>query len=272
MKKLAYVLAPLALGLSIPAAAQDDGGEAGAEAFAQMMQAAFQAEPLTAEEEARLPLASELMWKVMPEGSYAQMMQEVFGGIFEPIQAMMPKTMPAGEIAVLLGMSSDDVAALPESEQARIATLLDPAYRERTGLGMTYMMERMGEMIAAVEPGMRDGLSRAYARRFNDAQLADIQAFFATPTGALYARESMQVFTDPQVMQASMEMLPAMMQNMPEMMAGMEEASAGLEQPRGFDDLDAGQRQWLAKSLGISVDQLRQNMADAEAMMAQEDW
>ena len=271
------MLAPLALVLAVPAAAQDDGqrqGEAraAAEAFAESMRAAFAAEPLSAAEEARLPLASELVWQVLPEGSYAAMMAGTFDKILQPILGMMPDAMPPSLIAARLGVAVEEVEALPAEQQARIGALLDPAYKQRGDAAMKFMMGRMRAMMAEVEPAMRSGLSRAYARRFDDAQLADIQAFFATPTGALYARESMQVFTDPQVMQASMELMPRMMQAMPDMIGGMQQAGAHLPPERGYADLDAGQRTWLAKALGIGADELRRSMEAAEAASTGADW
>src|SRR3546814_3041507 len=53
-----------------------------------------------------------------------------------------------------------------------------------------------------MEPPMRDGLAKAYARKFTGAQLTDLNSFLATPTGKLYAGEWMALQADPEVMVA----------------------------------------------------------------------
>lgn len=48
-------------------------------------------------------------------------------------------------------------------------------------------------------PGMFTAMERAYARRFTIEQMADAQAFFATPSGRAYMREGMTIMSDPDV-------------------------------------------------------------------------
>jgi hypothetical protein len=50
-------------------------------------------------------------------------------------------------------------------------------------------------------PGMLTAMSRAYARRFTTPQLAELHAFFDTPTGQLYARESSGILSDPDIVE-----------------------------------------------------------------------
>ena len=115
---------------------------------------------------------------------------------------------------------------------------------------------RMGGMFSAMEAPMREGLSKAYAVRFDEGQLADIAAFFATPTGREYARESMALFADPQVMQASMQALPAMMNGFGDIESAMREAMAALPAERGYGDLTGAQRQRMAELLDVDPAQL----------------
>lgn len=65
-------------------------------------------------------------------------------------------------------------------------------------------------------PGMFEAMARAYARRFTVAQMREMGAFFATPTGQLYIAQSSTIFSDPdvagwmqQLMRRSMERAPA---------------------------------------------------------------
>jgi hypothetical protein len=42
-------------------------------------------------------------------------------------------------------------------------------------------------------------MARAYARRFDVAQMREIKAFFQTPTGRLYMQQSYTIMADPDV-------------------------------------------------------------------------
>lgn len=263
-RKIGLAIAALALSTS-PAMAQQDEEIEQAAAFAETMRLAFNAEPLTAEQEARLPAAQAVVEKVMPDGSYARMMNDVIDNMLGPMTAMMPETMPAGEIASTLGLETEALDGASEAELARISNLLDPSYNQRGSIAMTIMMDEMMGLMDGMEPAMRSGLARAYAVRFTDTQLADIAAFFATPTGDFYATESMMVFTDPQVMSASMELMPVFMDRMPNIVETIERAMDQLPPVRGYDDLSAAERGELADLTGQDTAALKQGMADAGA-------
>ena len=62
--------------------------------------------------------------------------------------------------------------------------------------------------MVKVEPFYREGLARAYAKHFDAAELAEINAFFATPTGNRYAATSMGMYMDPQLMAEIPDMMP----------------------------------------------------------------
>jgi len=227
-----------------PIAAQD--GTTELDEMVSVMQQAFAADPLTQQEEARLPALSEAVVKVMPDGIYARMMTDMMGGMFGVLADHMD-TMPSEEIAGKLNIPPEQVQEYDEAVRKEIIYLIDPAFSQRGRLSMQAMTASLTKVMAEMEPGIRSGLARAYARRFTAEQLADINTFFATPTGAVYASESMLVFTDPQAMAGSMEALPKVIEAMPTMMASIAEATAGLPQERGFTDLSEGERTRLAK-------------------------
>ena len=266
MKRIVAAIASAALLIGLaPAAAQDGASDEDFAALGTLMQSMYEAEPLTSEQEARLPQAGALVDKILPEGAYAKMMQDMFEQMLEPITSMMPETMPPAAIARALGAPAETIEALGAAEQAEITKLIDPVFARRSDVVMEYMLGEMSGMVAQMEPGMRRGLSRAYAKRFTLEEMVDIEAFFATPTGARYATESMLVFTDPQTMAGSMEAMPAMMAQMPQMMGGIEEAMAALPPQRGFADLSEMERSRLATLLGTTVPELRDGMEAAEA-------
>jgi len=249
-------IAAAALALASPAIAQDADDDA-AELMSQteldnvaaMMAGLFQAEPLTAEQEARVPVAQAIVGVMMPDGFYAEMMGDMMDKVMSPMMSMFSSS--EFLLGSRLDLGQEEIDALDEAEKVEIMAMLDPAYDRRGDAIVDVMMDKMGGMFGAMEGPMRDGLSKAYAVRFDRSQLSDIAAFFATPTGGEYARESMALFADPQVMQASMQAFPAMMSGVGDMDAAMTEAMASLPAERDYSDLSAAEHSRMAELLKV---------------------
>ena len=261
MKKIVNAMAAAALVCAVPAAAQEDPEHSKSamspgdlDEFAGMMAGLFQTEPLTEEQNARLPAAQAVVGEMMPDGFYGEMMAGMMDKMLRPMLTMFSQ--PEFVLGARLTVDAEAIEALEEAEQAELTAMLDPAYQARGDAMVAVLTSRMGGMFTAMEGPMREGLSKAYAVRFDDAQLADIAAFFATPTGGEYARESMALFADPQVMQASMQALPAMMSGFGDIESAMREAMTALPAERGYDDLTEAQRKRMAELLDVDPAQL----------------
>lgn len=261
MKKIVNAMAAAALVCAVPTAAQEDPEHSESamspgdlDEFAGMMAGLFQTEPLTEEQSARLPAAQAVVGEMMPDGFYGEMMAGMMDKMLRPMLTMFSQ--PEFVLGGRLTVDAEAIEALEEAEQAELTAMLDPAYQARGDAMVAVLTSRMGGMFTAMEGPMREGLSKAYAVRFDDAQLADIAAFFATPTGGEYARESMALFADPQVMQASMQALPAMMSGFGDIESAMREAMTALPAERGYDDLTEAQRKRMAELLDVDPAQL----------------
>lgn len=261
MKKIVNAMAAAALVCAVPAAAQEDPEHSESamspgdlDEFAGMMAGLFQTEPLTEEQNARLPAAQAVVGEMMPDGFYGEMMAGMMDKMLRPMLTMFSQ--PEFVLGARLTVDAEAIEALEEAEQAELTAMLDPAYQARGDAMVAVLTSRMGGMFTAMEGPMREGLSKAYAVRFDDAQLADIAAFFATPTGGEYARESMALFADPQVMQASMQALPAMMSGFGDIESAMREAMTALPAERGYGDLTEAQRERMAELLDVDPAQL----------------
>ena len=261
MKKIVNAMAAAALVCAVPTAAQEDPEHSESamspgdlDEFAGMMAGLFQTEPLTEEQSARFPAAQAVVGEMMPDGFYGEMMGGMMDKMLRPMLTMFSQ--PEFVLGARLTVDAEAIEALEEAEQAELTAMLDPAYQARGDAMVAVLTSRMGGMFTAMEGPMREGLSKAYAVRFDDAQLADIAAFFATPTGGEYARESMALFADPQVMQASMQALPAMMSGFGDIESAMREAMAALPAERGYGDLTEAQRERMAELLDVDPAQL----------------
>ena len=272
MRKIGMSLAlgVLSLTLSAPVMAQDivtgeiegevaiDDAEADGAmdeaAVLAMMSGLFQAEPLTAEQEARLPAATAIVATMMPEGFYGELIRDMMEKTMRPMMAMFSE--PDFLLASRLTLDEAAIAELGDAEKKELLTMLDPAWDQRADTMVNAIVANMGGAYAAVEPPVRAGLAKAYAVRFDEAQLADISSFFATPTGGEFARQSMALFADPQVMGATMEAMPEMIGSFTEMETSMEAALESLPAERDYGDLSAAQRARMADLLGVEPDAL----------------
>ena len=264
--------AALAL-IAQPAAAQDEAeaADSSAEIF-EAMAAMFPKEPLSAEEESRLPLASTIVDRMIPPGTLGEMMGGMFDQMLGPVMEMVASN-PKGDVADQLGIEAA-MLDLSEEQTIEIAGILDPNWQERNQLVAAVMPELMKGMMETMEPAMRTAMTEAYAIYFNEQELADIDAFFSTPSGLNFARKSFTMSSDPRIIAASMESLPAMMATFGEMETKMEEATAALPEPRGWSDLSASDRGRLAELTGMSETELQESMtfaAELKAMMSSEE-
>ena len=245
----------------------DEPGPNAAAALAEMMGTIFSAEPLTAQQEARLPAAGEAANALVPEGVYGRMMREMmdgtFGGLFDMVVAE-GDAMSSLDLADYTGLDSEQVDSLSEEQRRELTKIFDPVYQERTKAEMAAMTDMMERVFGRLEPGLREGLSRALATRFTGEELAAINTFFATPTGQKYAGESLTMFTDPQIMASVGQAMPALMEEMPAFFGGKSEAADGLPEPRRYDDLTPAEQRRASELLGVDQQSLRERMADAE--------
>jgi hypothetical protein len=245
LRKIVRPMALAAVLASAPAAAQDVVVTDPLATFAQ----AFPVEPLTAEQEARLPQAQAVVDKIIPPGAMKNMMGSLFDGVLQPLMAIGAET-TAADAAELLGVEVDQIE-LGDEQAAEIVRIVDPAHGERAARTAKAMPSAMNRLVAAAEPGMRKAMSEAYAIYFDGRELADISAFFDTPSGAAYARKSMSMAGDARYIGAMMQSMPDMTTYMGEIEAVMAAAVADLPAAKGYADLTADERTRLAELTGL---------------------
>ena len=87
-------------------------------------------------------------------------------------------------------------------------------------------------MFTVIDPRMRDGLARSMARTFDARQLANIDAFFATPSGHALASHYMQLWVEPDTMRSMFTAMPEMIKLMPDVMQKMKAIDAKYPKPK----------------------------------------
>lgn len=201
-------------------------------AFAQQNAAPVAAE---ASDPARLALARIAVDAVWPVGTYERMMR---GSMVTMIDNMTDSMfdMKIGDVAGPMPSNRDP--ELARRTMREVMAKEDPHFLERMRIMNRVMFEEMIPIASRMEPAVRDGLARLYARKFTAAQLEDLNRFFATPTGRAYASEAMMAFVEPEVTASMAGFAPELMKEMPRIMEKVKAATAHLplpkrQQPRG---------------------------------------
>lgn len=202
----------------------------------------------------RLTLAQKTTAQIMPDGIYAKMMNDLMGKVLGSLFAQ-PGGMSDLEISLTTGVEASE-ANLDEAKRKAITDLLDPNHAKRSTVMQDSLKPMMDKMARTIEPPMREGLARAYARKFSVDQLTELNSFLATPTGSFYASESFLLQADPEVMQAVFSAMPAMLGDFINPGADIEKAMSAIPPAKTLTDLSAKEKDSLAKLLGTTADKL----------------
>ncbi len=224
----------------------------------------FKADPLTPEQEALLPLATQMAGYVMPEGSFRTAMDGMTGPMMD---AMLgdPESSPRVRLAEISGVGAEDLDRLSDEDAQEALDIFDPQYAARTQRTSKAFTAMMGKLMVAIEPSYREGLARAFTRRFDEAEMRELLAFFATPLGAKFAAQSFLVQYDPQIMGFMEALGPATAKLVPEMTEEFAAIEAEFGGSRDFSQLSAAERRRAARLIGKSERELDALVPDAMA-------
>jgi hypothetical protein len=171
---------------------------------------------------ARLALARTSVRSMWPDGAYGRMMAGFMGNMFNGVMQM--KKSDFASLAAKGGKADASSPADNRSLHDQIAAK-DPYFDQRMAAMRGVMDEEFGKMSTFIDPRMRDGLAQSMARRFDARQLADINAFFATPSGNALASSYMQLWFDPDTLRSMFGAFPEMMKLMPDAMQKLKAAN-----------------------------------------------
>lgn len=163
---------------------------------------------------------------VFPAGTYARLFDEMMSGMVDKVLAMRPSDLePAGKAGA---------KGRPASTSSLREELVkeDPHFEERMRIMRRVVGEELVKVSAIMEPKLRDGLARSIARRFDERQLGDINAFLSTDSGKAFGSQSMRMWVDPDVMRSMFTALPDMIAAMPGAFERLEKETAHLPKPK----------------------------------------
>ena len=191
------------------------------QAYAQPVPTENAAPAVETPDPARLAAAERVAGRIWPDGTWQRQLDSMSGGGFF---STLMSSAGEGATAMVADMSADIYgknskearrAASPQAANAMASVTPNPGDMDRF---FSAIMRAMGPIMAEIEPAMRAGIASSFARRFTLEQLVEIDTFFATPAGNAYAAQAMTMLTDPEIMQASLQIMPRMMESLPQIM------------------------------------------------------
>jgi hypothetical protein len=198
---------------------------------------------------AKSVLAARVAAKLLPPGIYRKLldgpMQQMMGGMMGEMRKL-----PLRELAGMGNIPQAKLDAIGDAQLGEVLAIMDPHFDERMRLTTNAVFSNMGGMMEKLEPDMREGMAEAYANQFTLDQLAELDRFFATPTGMIYGEKSMLIMTDPAVMSRMQKAMPMIMQEMPAIMKAAMAAGGKLPPPRTAKDLTPAERKRLEAIFG----------------------
>lgn len=208
-------------------------------------------------EPARLTLAQKTMGQLIPAGSLEKMMDNLYGKMFKTLMGEF-----GGQSDMMLsiktGVESEKIAALDEATKTKVADMFDPHRKEREDQITKVIKPLISEVLGDMEPPMREGMSKAYARKFSAAQLTDLNGFLATPTGTLYANEWMALQADPEVMLAIIKAVPPLITKFIDRAPQIEKDMKDLPKEKQLSDFSDKELGQLAKLMKVDVKVLKE--------------
>lgn len=206
---------------------------------------------------ARLTLAEQTTAALIPNGSIEKMVDNLYGKMFKTIMGEF-----GGQSDLMLsiqtGVESEQIAKLDEATKGKVADMFDPHRKEREDQITKVIKPLISEALADMEPPMRSGLAKAYARKFTGAQLTDLNGFLATPTGNIYASEWMALQADPEVMLAVIKAVPPLVTKFIDRAPELEKDFKELPKEKQLADFDDKELGKLAKLMKVDVSVLKE--------------
>jgi hypothetical protein len=116
----------------------------------------------------------------------------------------------------------------------QLAEKSDPHFRERMRITIDVTNREMIPLLEKAEPEMRRVVTLAIARRYSPAQMADMGAFFATPSGQAFAQNWLNLYMEPELFGSFKKIMPDFIKAGPDIAKKVEAATAHLPKPKSL--------------------------------------
>lgn len=177
----------------------------------------------------RLAIAEKVAGAIYADGTAQRMFTNMRTEMFQPVFDRF-WTMKASELQDLFGIKPNKKMSKEKANETLGMVLgkKDPDAKARVEAFVTVYLDMLGQMSGAIEPDLRDAVARDFARRYDATQLTEMANFFATPTGAVLARDYWQHSMSLDIVQTSLMVWPKVMKAVPDFMQRLKNADSNL--------------------------------------------
>ena len=173
--------------------------------------------PGPAPDPARLAAARgtfDVMW---PKGALGTMYMTLISGMIDHGLELHET-----DLAEITGKPSDPRVSTLTFRQ--MLTAKDGRFDQKLTTFRQILGKEIGKISDVIDPALREGMARSMARRFDARQIADVNAFLATPSGHAFGQQAMQLWMDPDVMRGMVAAMPELVKIGPDMAKDMQAA------------------------------------------------
>ncbi len=166
----------------------------------------------------RLIVAEKIVARLYPVGTSERVVRTMMDDMVKPI---VNRTLDLNldEAIELFGIPDDLIPTSEENTERRtkkfgdLIAEMDPKFREKMDIVFEAYSELTGLTSAPIEPALSQAMARDYARKYDLQQLNDLDAFFSTPTGGIFARDFMLSTASIDMVQTALKEFPAIAEN-----------------------------------------------------------
>jgi hypothetical protein len=179
---------------------------------------------------ARLQAAQQMMSKLMPAGTNRRILQVANDTMLQPVFDKV-WNMTGAELADLFGVPAPTGKAAKQTMAEELGKN-DPNARQRINAYIKAYIDISGDMMTPIEPDLSLAMARDYARKYDLAQLTEMNRFFATPAGAAFAKDFMLSSFSLDVLQTTLMVMPKMMKDAKSYAKRWEEVAKAYPMPK----------------------------------------
>ncbi|MCJ7421542.1 DUF2059 domain-containing protein [Sphingomicrobium astaxanthinifaciens] len=160
------------------------------------------------------------------------------------------------------------IAMLGDKSVASMIAEKDEHFDERLTIIRDVLDTELPPLAAAFDGPFRDGMARVFARQYSEAELLELAAFAATPTGRKFARNYMLIGFQPEYYLGLLEGLPAALPAMKPLAQTMTARMAHLppmfpEPAPACEDLEEGDDSECIDMVDEEVEEQMEDAAEA---------
>lgn len=215
-------------------------------------------------DESRLATARILVAPMTQRASLEKAFESLYGRMFTAFGDMSTEADRA-KLLRIIGVPQEQIEHISDADLKRVSDILNPHRAAQEQHLRAAVRPIADEVYTVLQPAMQEGLARAYSRRFNNAEMAEIQKFFQTSTGGAFASDLLALQSNPEVVVSMLRAAPDLITRIQKLAPQLESSFKDMPQPRDIHQLSDRELKQIADILKINVKQVKTALAAEKA-------